>query len=162
MFANVMMIPNWRSKKDADESRKARESDIKVGDTVLLAQQKRSKTDANFTNERFQIIAREGSKVVVVSANGIQYSRSVNDVRKAPMLFSEPETRNSASNEDIETQDIEGMLELPETGGLDEASNAGDVGSRQTFQMGGRALRRREAIHRPTRFDDGFIYNIFC
>ncbi|XP_062713311.1 uncharacterized protein K02A2.6-like isoform X1 [Aedes albopictus] len=151
-----------RSKKDADESRKARESDIKVGDTVLLAQHKHSKTDANFTNERFQIIARDGAKVVLMSANGIQYSRSVNDVKKAPMLFSSPKCRSSASTEDVGTQDGEGMLELPETGVFDKASNDGDVGSRENFHSGGRALRRRNEIQRPTRFDDNFIYTIFC
>ncbi|XP_062564306.1 uncharacterized protein K02A2.6-like [Armigeres subalbatus] len=57
-----------QSKKYADERRGAKFSDIQVGDAVLIAHQKKQKSDPTFSSERFTIIARDGAKVVLRSA----------------------------------------------------------------------------------------------
>lgn len=75
------------SKKHADATRGAKNSDIRVGDKVLLSQMKRSKTDPQFSEERYTVIARDGAKVVVVSANGVQYVRNVGEIKLAPSLW---------------------------------------------------------------------------
>lgn len=85
------------SKKDADTVRGAKDSDIKIGDIVLLYQQKKSKTDTTFAVDRYTVIARSGAKVVVMSGNGVQYARNVRDVRKAPINIEiDPEIRKSS------------------------------------------------------------------
>lgn len=150
-----------KSKKDADESRKAKESDIKVGDMVLLAQHRRSKIDPYFSNERFQVLAREGARVVLVSSNGIQYSRSVNDVRRASLAVPAPSVQKSSSEDDTENRNTEGILELPEMETSADASSAIDSNFKRNVNTEGRSLRRRNGIQRPARFDDHFIYRIF-
>ncbi|XP_062704265.1 uncharacterized protein K02A2.6-like [Aedes albopictus] len=72
------------SKHYADSARGAKESNIKVGDVVLISQQKKSKSDPTFSAERFTVITRTGAKVVIMSSNGVQYARNVQDVKLAP------------------------------------------------------------------------------
>ncbi|XP_055523219.1 uncharacterized protein K02A2.6-like [Wyeomyia smithii] len=68
------------SKYYADETRGAKTSNIRVGDVVLLSQVKRCKTDPTFSRERYTVVARHGAKVVIMSSNGVQYARNVQDV----------------------------------------------------------------------------------
>ncbi|KXJ67826.1 hypothetical protein RP20_CCG009698 [Aedes albopictus] len=143
-------LTKLKSKRDADECRGAKESTIKVGDWVLLAQQRRNKTDATFSGERFRVLAKDGAKLVVLSANGIQYSRSVNDVRKVPMSLSEmPDNPDSG-----------GVLVCPgdDPSGTTERSAPEN---RQSVETTSRSLRRRDDIQRPARFDKNFVYAIF-
>lgn len=72
------------SKHYADEVRGAKESPIKVGDVVLMSQQKKRKSDPTFSSESFTVVARTGAKVVIMSSNGVQYARNVQDVKLAP------------------------------------------------------------------------------
>lgn len=72
------------SKKYADRVRGAKESEIQIGDTVFLAHQKKSKTDPNFSSERFEVVARDGARVVVMSRSGLQYARNIQDMKLAP------------------------------------------------------------------------------
>lgn len=120
------------SKKHADIVRGARNSNIKIGDTVLLSQIKRSKTDPQFSAERYTVVARDGAKVVVVSATGVQYVRNVGDIRLAPSPW--------------EAGTGEGME---------------DTQSVQDEEQEATSLRRRGGLKRPSRFDDNFIYNIY-
>lgn len=85
------------SKHYADRARGAKESEIAVGDMVLMAQQKKTKMDPTFSSERFTVLAREGAKVVLVSSGGVQYSRNVQDVRSAPITSSIVESVDQAS-----------------------------------------------------------------
>lgn len=128
---------------------------------VLLAQHKRSKADPNFSEERFQVIARDGAKVVLVSPNGIQYSRSVNDVKKAAMSCSASTLHKSSSNQQVQIQNADGLLELPVMDNFNDASSVYDSNSRRKEDTGGRFLRRRNDLQRPVRFDENFVYHIF-
>lgn len=151
------------SKKYADSTRGAKESDIGVGDTVLLAQTKKSKVDPTFSYERYTVIAREGAKVVVMSKSGLQYSRNVREVKRAP----ETEHDNTSTvsppvgtSDEGETESAvgEGQAILPgETSHQPEPESANDVPEAASS----RNLRERSAIRRPTRFDDGYVYRVF-
>ncbi|XP_062533280.1 uncharacterized protein K02A2.6-like, partial [Armigeres subalbatus] len=77
-----------QSKKYADARRGAKSSDISVGDIVLIAVSKKAKTDPSFSKERFTVLSRDGAKVVVRSDRGVQYTRSVNDLKRAPQYSS--------------------------------------------------------------------------
>lgn len=72
------------STKNADRVRGAKPSNICVGDMVFLKQQRKTKTDPTFSSERYTVVAQEGSKMVIASGNGIQYARSINDLKKVP------------------------------------------------------------------------------
>jgi hypothetical protein len=71
------------SKKNADFRRKAKDSDLSIGDKVVLLQIKRNKSDSTFGPEKFTIIARHGAKIVVRSNRGVLYSRNIGDAKKA-------------------------------------------------------------------------------
>lgn len=70
------------SKKYTDLRRGAKASDLSVGDNVVLAQQKRAKSDPTFGSEKFTILARDGAKIVVRSERGVLYSRNVEDAKR--------------------------------------------------------------------------------
>ena len=53
-----------QSKKYADMKRRAKDSNITIGDKVFMAQPQLSKSDPTFSAERFTVIARDGAKVV--------------------------------------------------------------------------------------------------
>lgn len=69
------------SSKYADNHRGAKYSSITAGDRVLLAVPKKTKTDPTFSNEEYTVLSRDGGKVVIRSDRGVQYSRSIRDVK---------------------------------------------------------------------------------
>ncbi|XP_062707061.1 uncharacterized protein K02A2.6-like [Aedes albopictus] len=151
------------SKKCADFSRGAKESDIGVGDIVLLAQQKKSKTDPTFMSERFTVIAREGAKVVVMSKSGLQYGRNIQEVKKAPETDSSEEVHSGTLPEDAQveagTQSAanEGYADLPG----EEVEVAFSSPTQEPGPSCSKNLRHRTTIKRPKRFDDQYVYRVF-
>lgn len=53
-----------------------------VGDKVVLAAQKRFKSDPTYGSEKFTILARDDAKIVVRSDRGVLYSRNVEDAKR--------------------------------------------------------------------------------
>lgn len=92
-----------QSKKNADLKRKARDSDLTVGDKVVLSQIKRNKSDPSFNPEKFTIVAREGAKIVVQSNRGVIYTRNVGDAKKvlADPIEQDQETLGSSQNSNV-------------------------------------------------------------
>lgn len=166
------------SKKDADAARGAKVSDIRIGDTVFLAQQKRSKTDPVFSSERYKVVARDGPKIVVMSKSGIQYARNVQDVKRVPMVT---RSQESSSASVFPSEGEEELLVFPEeTGSIPAYSHpnrslevpplegppingsvADQVLNPVPEASTSKGLRRREVIKRPSRFDDKFVYAVF-
>lgn len=72
----------FKTKQYADWKRGVKESDVTVGDNVLLALHKKVKSDPTFGAEKYTVIARDGAKVVIRSDRGVQFSRNVQDVKK--------------------------------------------------------------------------------
>lgn len=140
------------SKVYADSVRGAKDSDIKIGDVVLLAQQKRSKTDPTFSAERFRVVAKEGSKVVIMSKAGVQYARNIREIKKAPDCGS-----NGVSVEVMESQgNLNGSSILENAAGESENDSVLDQPVKES-----RSLRKRDLIKRPARLDDNFVYRVF-
>ncbi|XP_058815135.1 uncharacterized protein K02A2.6-like [Topomyia yanbarensis] len=141
-----------QSKKYADARRGAKVSDIKVGDTVLLAQQKKQKSDPTFSAERFTIIARDGAKVILQSERGVQYSRNVQDVKKVPEFLEEPTERSTPEKHAEETYNLN----------LDNHGSLSDINLSNTENIDEDTHQRPKRLtKKPNRFDDMVLYHIF-
>lgn len=156
------------SKIYADATRGAKDSNLTVGDVVLLAQQKRNKTDPTFSSERFRIVARNGPKVVVMSRTGIQYARNIRDVKAAPELHvainrSDEEVLHPENGEidlepnvdNMENPNLVPHAERPVASDLIHSADP-DKFVHQTPKV----LRKRDLIKRPSKYDD-FVYHVF-
>lgn len=132
-----------QSKKYADARRGAKSSDISVGDIVLMAKTKKGKTDTLFSNERFTVLSRDGAKVVVRSDRGVQYTRSINDLKRAPLVS--PDAEDQIPNLEDEAKNIA------------EDEHPGVVGT-PVQEIEKRPVRN---IRKPERFNDMCLYNIF-
>ena len=80
-----------RGKLYADETRGARESEVKEGDRVLLKQEKTNKLTPTFTPEPFHVLDKAGNSIVVESPDGVQYKRNSTHVKKFVERNSLPE-----------------------------------------------------------------------
>lgn len=159
------------SKRYADEVRGARESNIKVGDVVLMSQLRKCKSDPTFSSERFTVAARTGAKVVIISKNGVQYARNVQDVKLAPPVDELLVSDKSDSVEDSGHQhmDRSGLITLTEEEDREEKQQTNNES--ETPQTGLThpdrqlpnkfALRDRSNMRKPARFNDKYIYHIY-
>ena len=64
-----------------DQKVRARESDIQIGDRVLLLQRKEDKLSTAFRNEEFEVIDRNGTQVTVESPTGARYTRNTSHIK---------------------------------------------------------------------------------
>ncbi|XP_058827395.1 uncharacterized protein LOC131694724 [Topomyia yanbarensis] len=135
------------SKQYADRVRGAKDSKIDIGDTVLLAHKKKNKTDPTFSSDRFEVVARDGAKVVLMSRSGIQYARNVQDVKLAPTPV-----LNQSGGLSYETVDSEKQAQYTQ-----EATTADPV----PLEGESRNLRQRSSLRPPARFDEEYIYRVF-
>ncbi|XP_065060965.1 uncharacterized protein K02A2.6-like [Rhopilema esculentum] len=80
-----------KMKSYADKRRHTKISDIKVGDTVLLKQDKKNKFSANFESTTYKVIYRKGSRVTAERQDGRKVTRklafSKSLVRKMMMMM---------------------------------------------------------------------------
>ncbi|XP_055591021.1 uncharacterized protein LOC129743094 [Uranotaenia lowii] len=130
----------FTSKSYADTRRGAKDSNLQVGDKVLLAQQKKTKTDPNFSSEYYHIVAKNGGKAVVMSKNGVQYTRKLDDLKKANLLDNTDQIPN------------------PETVKDETELNASTDTEQQSTS---RELRSRRELKKPSRFNDEYVYTVF-
>ncbi|KXJ74572.1 hypothetical protein RP20_CCG013381 [Aedes albopictus] len=79
-----------KGKLYADEQRQAKPSDIEVGDSVMLRNYDTGKLEPKFQLERFTVVERSGSSVVVENAEGARYRRCVTHLKKWPETAQEP------------------------------------------------------------------------
>jgi transposase InsO family protein len=69
-------------KEYADNARKARASNVQVGDSVLVRQQHTDKLSPEFCPNPYTPTARKGNTVVVQSSQGAEYTRNTTFVKK--------------------------------------------------------------------------------
>ena len=69
-------------KSYADKRRHTKISDIKVGDTVLLKQDKKNKFAANFESTTYRVVYRKGSRVTAERQGGRKVTRNVSFFKK--------------------------------------------------------------------------------
>ncbi|XP_062534191.1 uncharacterized protein K02A2.6-like [Armigeres subalbatus] len=141
------------SKQYADQARGAKECPIKVGDIVLVSQQKKCKSDPTFSSERYTVVARTGAKIVVISANGVQYARNVQDVKLAPPA----KEVSSTQDKETDSENSAGNSELTIT-----SKDNSEKHSHTDMEPENRVtLRQRSSIKRPEKFNDMYIYHIY-
>ncbi len=71
-----------RNKEYADHRRKARKSDIEIGDYVLVRQEKKNKLTANFNPEPYKVIKKTGVEITAQRNNGHKITRNVSHFKK--------------------------------------------------------------------------------
>ena len=69
-------------KSYADKRRHTKISDIKVGDTVLLKQDKKNNFSANFESTTYRVVFRKGSTVTVERQDGRKVTTNVSFFKK--------------------------------------------------------------------------------
>lgn len=134
-----------KTRQYVDLRRGAKESNIVVGDDVLLAQHKKPKSDPTFGAERYTVIAREGPKVVIRSNRGVQFCRNVQDVKKV-----------------FDDKDDSTLVQETMTGNRSD-SNIETINNHTNKDNSPAAceVRPRREIVKPDRFKDMFLYTIF-
>lgn len=78
-------IKKMQGKLYADKQRHAKESDIVVGDSVMIKNYEMGKLEPSFRSEKYTVIHKSGSDVVVLSADGAKYRRPVAHLKKWPV-----------------------------------------------------------------------------
>lgn len=114
-----------KSKLYADTRRGAQQSEVSVGDTVLLRQDKTDKFSTTFNTTPPKIISRTGNKVVVESPTGARYSRNTTFVKR----YEGNELRQGTFQGQGEKQETEDT-EIREA--TEEHTHANDTQSPQT------------------------------
>lgn len=131
-----------QSKLYADDRRGARPSDIAAGDIVLMAVPRKSKLDATFSAERYTVLLRDGARVVVRSERGVQYTRNVQDLKRAP-----------TSNNESDHITLPGCTEEPQV--------SSGLTARADPALEPNQVRPQRNIKKPERYKDMFMYHIF-
>lgn len=93
-------LNKYKNKQYLDSRRRAQNSDLAVGDTVLLKQSVRNKMDTPFYNEPFQLISKDGNSCTVKSPEGLIYKRNSTFLKKYNLRN---ETENVTSPPEIIT-----------------------------------------------------------
>ncbi|XP_064637112.1 uncharacterized protein K02A2.6-like [Lineus longissimus] len=88
-----------KGKDYADQRRHAKDSDLNVGDRVLMQQAKKNKLTTRYGEKPLTVVEKTGSKVTVETDGGKQYRRNSAHLRR----FEEQTTEDSTDN-DIETE----------------------------------------------------------
>ncbi|XP_062537803.1 uncharacterized protein K02A2.6-like [Armigeres subalbatus] len=151
------------SKKYADQHRGARESDIAVGDKVVVATFQRNKTDPTFSKERYTVLTREGAKVVIRSESGVQLARNVQDVKR--------DTRASEGRQESGEDDVVKNSENLEEAEVDNSDpiraetsqSTGDGTDRnvEAYSYCDTNQRPKRMSRKPNKFNDMILYQIF-
>lgn len=85
----------------ADKRRHAKQSDITVGDTVMIRNYDSGKLEPNFRAERFKVLEKTGSDTIVANEEGVKYRRPVAHLRKWPIQ------RNASMDSSTRMQETE-------------------------------------------------------
>lgn len=133
------------SKHYADNARGAKPSDIEVGDIVHMCQQRKSKTDPVFSSERYTVVARNGTKVDIISQNGIQFARNVQDIKRASCA-------DVDSDEPLPSVDSpNSSVAIPSE--HQRSDSASDTGTNDPQVASNTNLRARETLKKPARYN---------
>lgn len=146
----------------ADKVRRAKESDIKAGDWVFLADKnKQNKLSPTYLKEPFQVINRVGPGVLVRNADGTEFSRWVSDVVKVPgfdwLSLGSSEQREAQSAAPENLSDERGAEEIFTQGSSQEMEKTVEP-PRNDEKNKERPGRVRKA---PAKLDDYHLFNIF-
>jgi hypothetical protein len=92
-----------KSKDNIDVRRQAKESNIQVGDKILLEQTKQNKLSTNYEPSPYEVTGKFGNQVIIKSNGGVEYKRNVSHMKLLNEETREPEPE---------------ILELPQEGNV--------------------------------------------
>ncbi|KAJ8411636.1 hypothetical protein AAFF_G00164440 [Aldrovandia affinis] len=97
-----------KSKLYTDERRRAQHSDVEVGDTVLVRQDKVDKFTTTFNATPHKVVSKTGSHVIMESPAGARYERNSTFVKKYQTTETEEtnQERNKGQNETHGVEDV--------------------------------------------------------
>ena len=75
-------VKKLKNKLYIDTKRKAMESDVEVGDKVLVKQSQRDKTSTPFSPTPFKLVDKVGNSCIVESQEGVKYQRNSTHMKK--------------------------------------------------------------------------------
>jgi hypothetical protein len=90
-----------KGREYVDIKRGAVDREIGIGDEVLVRSQKVHKLSPTFGVDKFQVVAKEGSEVVVSNKKGKQIRRNVTEVKRLVNSESVADNDNSEINADL-------------------------------------------------------------
>lgn len=99
-------MKKMQGKLYADERRKAKRSDIDVGDSVMLRNYETGKLEPKFRLEKFTVLKKDGSDTIVANKDGVMYRRSVTHLRKYPPSAETDVSRESSVEPGSEPQEL--------------------------------------------------------
>ena len=86
------------NKEYSDVKRHVKDSDITVGDFVLVQQQKKNKLTTRFDTDPYVVVQRKGSQVIAVNRDQRKVKRNVSHFKRIP----KPGNWNSDSDDDVD------------------------------------------------------------
>lgn len=99
-----------KGKQYSDKRRKAKESDIEVGDVVLVKQERLNKLSSTFGEEKFTVTEKKGSEVILESPKGKQLRRNSQFLLKYREKDCEPVNENITTENDNQNRCDSGDL----------------------------------------------------
>lgn len=119
-----------RGRVTADAKRRARPSEIEVGDTVLVKRAvKRSKFDSNFNPVKCKVISTKGPEAEVITPSNKVFRRVKNHLKKVTPDHDSTATQSSESDESFEENNYNATDEdLPEYEEIEDSPDKGHPG----------------------------------
>ena len=97
-----------KGKERADRKRRAKMSEVRTGDTVLMKRTKKTnKLDMNFEPEKFKVLSRSDGDTTLRGESGRMFRRNVADLKVVPL---DSERNVEESNSEREDEDEEDMV----------------------------------------------------
>lgn len=152
-------ISKEKGRKYADEKRKAKISELKVGDIVLTKNlHKQNKLSPNFSNEEFKVVKISGGDVHIRDGNGKEFRRYAGHLKK--IMPNEEETNEEDMNEDDSNgEDInEEIIEQPGKAATKRKREDGFEGEKELLQDSEPRAKRTKKI--PSKYNDYNIYEM--
>lgn len=145
-------VNKYKSKQYTDNKRRAQESDLEVGEKVLLKQHVTGKLDTPFYPKPFKLVSKNGNSCVVESEGGARYKRNSTFVKKylegkTPL----PETEVITEGE---LEENEGMQDRS----LDKQSESGSTAMQSGISVRSPCVRSSREKKMPRKFDDYVMY----
>eukprot|EP00794_Sanderia_malayensis_P001406 gene1406-1554_t len=88
-------------KENTDRAQRAKTSEIKIGDNVLVKQPKQNKLSTNFNPEPYTVVERKGTMIVAFNQrNNHTITRNISHFKKFPMQ------KESETDSDIDEDNV--------------------------------------------------------
>ena len=83
-----------KAKQDFDKRFKTTETDINIGDPVLLKQRKRNQLSSYYSPQKFTVVAKKGSMITIEGEDGSSYARNARAIKKLKLPNNDTNTKN--------------------------------------------------------------------